>query len=105
MTVIVLERVPIAVRGELTRWMLELRAGVFIGSLTAMVREKLWAHICQRMKTGAGLLIYNSDNEQGFAMQYWGNTDRQVVDYDGLALVRVPPHQSAAQAEPEPIET
>ena len=42
MVVLVLERVPASLRGELSRWMLEARAGVFIGDVTAMVRDKLW---------------------------------------------------------------
>ena len=33
MVVMILERVPPSLRGELTRWMLELRAGVFVGTL------------------------------------------------------------------------
>ena len=37
------ERVPQSLRGELTRWLLELKAGVFVGRVSAMVRERLWA--------------------------------------------------------------
>jgi len=39
MTVIILERVPVGVRGELTRWMLEIHTGVFVGTLSARVRS------------------------------------------------------------------
>ena len=89
MTVIVLERVPVSLRGELTRWMLELKPGVFVGRISAMVRDKLWEHVCGKMKGGAGTLIYSSDSEQGFTMRFWGATTRAVVDFDGLALVQV----------------
>jgi len=42
MVVMILERVPASLRGELTRWLLELRAGVFVGTLKPVVRRKLW---------------------------------------------------------------
>ncbi len=45
MVVIILESVPTSVRGELTRWLLELHAGVFVGNISAMVRDKLWEMI------------------------------------------------------------
>ncbi len=54
MMVLVLERVPPSLRGELTRWLLELRAGVFVGTVSALVRERLWQLACERMGEGAG---------------------------------------------------
>lgn len=88
MTVMVLERVPVSLRGELTRWMLELRAGVFVGKVSALVREKLWEQVCDGMRTGAGTLVYSSDAEQGFTMRFCGETARSIVDFEGLALVQ-----------------
>lgn len=89
MTVLVLERVPTSLRGELTRWMLEVRAGVFVGRLSALVRDKLWAYVCDGMKGGAGTLIYSSDAEQGFSLRFMGETSRSLVDFEGLWLVRI----------------
>lgn len=90
MVVMVLERVPPSLRGELTRWMLELRAGVFVGTLTALVRDKLWELACKGMAEGAGILVYSADTEQGFAIRFWGIPDRLVEDFEGLTLIRVP---------------
>ncbi len=42
MVVMILERVPESVRGELSLWMIEPKAGVFVGNLSALVRDKLW---------------------------------------------------------------
>ena len=89
MTVIVLERVPVSLRGELTRWMLELKAGVFVGKVSAMVRDRLWERVCTNMKGGAGMLIYSSDAEQSFTMRFWGAPDRTIVDFDGLSLIQI----------------
>ena len=89
MTVLVLERVPVGLRGELTRWMLEVRAGVFVGRLSALVRDKLWEYVCEGMKGGAGTLIYSSDAEQGFSLRFMGEPRRSVVDFEGLWLVQI----------------
>ena len=88
--VMVLERVPTSVRGELTRWMLELQAGVFVGEISALVRDKLWEAVCGKMAGGAGILAYNSDTEQGFAFRFWGATGKVIEDFEGLNLVRTP---------------
>ncbi len=88
--VLMLERVPASLRGELTRWLLEPKAGVFVGRVSAMVRDKLWERVCARMKGGAGMLVYSADTEQGYAIRFHGATSRTVVDFEGLALIRVP---------------
>ena len=90
MTVMVLERVPVGLRGELTRWMLEIHAGVFVGKLSAIVRDLLWEQVCGQMREGAGLLVYQTNNEQGFALRSCGATDRRLVQAEGLFLVRIP---------------
>ncbi|MBK5290347.1 MAG: type I-E CRISPR-associated endoribonuclease Cas2 [Acidobacteriia bacterium] len=87
MVVLVLERVPIVLRGELTRWMLEIRSGVFVGTLTPVVRDRLWRRACQEMAGGAGILVYSVRNEQGFSVDLWGDPSRSVVDIEGLRLV------------------
>ncbi len=89
MTVMVLERVPAGVRGELTRWMLEPKTGVFVGEPSGLVREKLWAQVGAKLGGGAALLIYSSDAEQGFVMESYGDTSRRLVDFEGLWLVQV----------------
>ena len=90
MTVIILERVPENVRGELTRWLLELHSGVFVGRISALVRDVLWDYICQHMGDGAGWLMYQQNNEQGFGLKTWHDTKRQLVDMEGLLLVMIP---------------
>ena len=91
MVVLVLERVPVSLRGELTRWMLEIRSGVFVGTLTSVVRDRLWRKACQEMAGGAGILVYAARNEQGFSVDLWGDPTRSVVDFEGLRLVETHP--------------
>ena len=90
MVVIILERVPESLRGELSRWLLETKAGVFVGTVTAAVRERLWEWVCGAMGGGSGMLIFNARNEQGFEIRFWGATRRSVLDWEGLKLISVP---------------
>src|SRR5262249_51742779 len=96
----VLENAPTSVRGELTRWMLELRAGVFVGNISAAVRDALWQMVCRKLRCGAGMIVFNAANEQGFNILFCGNTSRTIEDFDGLLLIRQP--QTAEQA-PEQV--
>ena len=82
MVVLVLERVPVSLRGELSRWLLEPRAGVFVGRMPAGVRDKLWEKACSEIGGGAGILIHNADNEQGFSVRFWGSTNPSVLAYE-----------------------
>lgn len=88
MVVLILERVPPSLRGELTRWFLEPKAGVFVGRVSALVRDKLWEKACKQAKDGGCLLLHSSDHEQGYRVRSFGQTTRHIEDFDGLVLVR-----------------
>jgi CRISPR-associated protein Cas2 len=91
MVVMILEKVPRSLRGELSRWLIEPKAGVFVGDVSAMVRDKLWEKCCQRITAGAGVVqIWSTNNEQGYQVRIWGHTQRKIVDYEGLKLVCIP---------------
>lgn len=85
----ILDRASNSLRGELTRWLLEPRAGVFVGRVSAMVRDKLWEKVCGEIGNKAGcLMIYAANNEQGFAIRTFGETARLIEDFEGMLLVR-----------------
>jgi CRISPR-associated protein Cas2 len=90
MVLILLERVPPSLRGELTRWLLQPRAGVFIGNISAMVREKLWEKLLRAKRIGAVTMIHSTNSEQGFAIRTYGRTSKWIEDFDGLLLVKTP---------------
>jgi CRISPR-associated protein Cas2 len=90
MVVLILERVPAALRGELTRWMLEPKTGVFVGRVSAMVRDLLWEKVCKAARGGGCTMIHTANREQGFAIRLHGDPSRQVEDFEGLFLIRVP---------------
>ncbi len=90
MVVLIVESAPVGVRGEITRWMIEPRAGVFIGKMSAAVRDKLWELVCSKVKTGGAAMLFPMPTEQGFAVRTHGERARDLVDYEGLTLVRIP---------------
>jgi CRISPR-associated protein Cas2 len=90
MTVVVVERVTPGLRGKLTRWMLEIHPGVFVGRISPRVREKLWKVIQGARRLGACTLVVSAPNEQGFVLEAAGDPSRTIADYDGLVLLRRP---------------
>lgn len=95
MTLFILEQMKPGVRGELRKWMLEIRPGVFIGSLSARVRDLLWKKIVIRVKEDemtelhylGAWMIHDAPNEQGFRMETVGETKKELRDFDGLMLI------------------
>lgn len=90
MVVMVLESVPVSVRGELTRWLIEPHPGLFVGHVNAMVRDRLWEKCCEAKRLGGVVQIWSTNNEQRFLMRAHGDTRREIVELEGLQLIRVP---------------
>jgi len=91
--VVIFEGAPASVRGELTRWLLEPRAGVFVGRVSAEVRDRLWALMVQRLadrsSDAAIVMVHAADNEQGYTFRIAGDPSRSIRYFDGLELVQV----------------
>jgi CRISPR-associated protein Cas2 len=47
MVVVVTENVPPRLRGRLAIWLLEIRAGVYVGDISKRVREMIWQQVTQ----------------------------------------------------------
>jgi CRISPR-associated protein Cas2 len=90
MLVMILETVPVGLRGELTRWLIEPHPGVFVGHVSALVRDRLWQKCTMGLKGGGLVQIWSTNNEQRFQMRTFGVTRREMVDFDGLQLIRLP---------------
>lgn len=99
MTVIVLTNCPIGLRGQLTRWMLEISPGVYVGRPNIRVRDKLWSMIIEMIKNGRAIMVEHAANEQGFKFRVHHN-DWEPVDVDGLQLIRRPVTQSKSRMKP-----
>lgn len=89
MVVLVLTAVPPGLRGHVTRWMLEIAPGVFVGRISARVRDFLWARVLDYCHEGRAVLIYPADNEQG--MEFRTHRPKwRPTDFDGISLVMRP---------------
>lgn len=89
MTVIVLTLCPAGLRGLLTRWLLEIAPGVFVGTTTARVRDLLWDEVRQYAGNGRALLVHSTDNEQGYTFRTHDHA-WHPTDHEGLTLIRRP---------------
>ena len=99
MVLMMLERVTPSIRGELTRWLIQPRTGVFVGKVSALVRDKLWDRVVHSLaslkprksgRTPGAIMVYTTNNEQGFAIRITGRTDKHITDFEGLFLVKSP---------------
>ncbi len=86
MTVIVLIAAPEGLRGHLTRWLVEVNAGVFVGNPSRRIRDRLWETLATRIGDGQAILVEPASNEQGWAVRTAGRDRWRPVDYDGLLL-------------------
>ncbi|MEV6358356.1 type I-E CRISPR-associated endoribonuclease Cas2e [Streptomyces hydrogenans] len=98
MTVIVLTNCPAGLRGFLTRWLLEISAGVFIGNPSARIRDILWNEVQQYAGQGRALLAHTTKNEQGYTFRTFDHT-WHPKDHEGLTLIHRPSHDP--QTPPE----
>lgn len=88
MTVLVLTAVPPGLRGHLTRWLLEVAPGVFVGRTTARVRQELWSRVLRYVgEKGRAVIVYPAHTEQGLAFEITGG-GWATVDSDGVTLIR-----------------
>ncbi|WP_372614041.1 type I-E CRISPR-associated endoribonuclease Cas2e [Halomonas sp.] len=91
MLVVVTEAVPSRLRGRLAIWLLEIRAGVYVGDVTKRIREMIWEQIDALAEEGNVAMAWASNHESGFEFQTYGANRREPVDHDGLRLVRFLP--------------
>lgn len=87
MLVIVVENVPPRLRGRLAIWLLELRAGVYVGNYSAKVRQYVWEQVEAGIGEGNAVMAWRTNNEAGFDFMTLGTNRRIPVELDGAKLV------------------
>lgn len=95
MTILVLTAVAPGLRGLLTRWLMEVQPGVFVGRVSRRIRERIWTQVTARTGDGQAVLIFPARTEQGFQVCTAGRDRWTPVDAEGLTLV-LRPHQRQA---------
>ncbi|OFS16957.1 type I-E CRISPR-associated endoribonuclease Cas2e [Corynebacterium sp. HMSC27B11] len=86
MMVLIVTACPAGLRGDLTKWLMELAPGTFVGRPSARIRELLWDRTVELCKDGRALLVYSSNNEQGMEFRTHRH-DWEPTDFDGLKLM------------------
>lgn len=89
MVVIVLTAVPAGLRGFLTRWLLEIAPGVFVGRVSQRIRTALWFRIVEMSNDGRAIMVFAADNEQRFDFRVHRH-DWAIDNLDGVNLIRRP---------------
>lgn len=87
MLVIVTENVPPRLRGRLGLWLVEVRAGVYVGKVSRRVREMIWNNLEQGIENGNVVMVWSSNTESGFDFLTLGENRRMPVEMDGIKLV------------------
>lgn len=87
MLVIVVENVPPRLRGRLAVWLLEVRAGVYVGKVSRKTREMIWHQVEEECEEGNAVLIWPTQTEQGYDFATVGRNRRLPISFDGIRLV------------------
>ena len=85
--VIVVENAPPRLRGRLAVWLLEIRAGVYVGRYSRRVRERIWAEVEDLIESGDAVMAWAVPTDQGYDFATAGHNRRMPIDFDGLKLV------------------
>lgn len=96
MLVIVLENAPPRLRGRLAIWLLEVRAGVYVGNYAAKVRDYIWAQVEAGIEDGNAVMAWRTSNEAGFDFVTLGQNRRVPIEVDGAKLVSFLPEAGSA---------
>jgi CRISPR-associated protein Cas2 len=96
MLVIVLENAPPRLRGRLAIWLLEVRAGVYVGNYSAKVRDYIWQQVEVGIEDGNAVMAWRTQSEAGFDFVTLGKNRRMPVELDGVKLVSFLPDTASS---------
>lgn len=87
MMVIVVTNAPPRLRGRLAAWLVEVRAGVYVGDYSVRTREMIWRQVTECLEAGDAVMVWKASTDQGYDFVTCGQNRRMPVDFDGLKLV------------------
>ena len=103
MLVIVVENAPPRLRGRLAVWLLEIRAGVYVGHYGRRVREMTWDQVCGAIGEGNAVIAWTAPTDTGFAFETCGANRRIPLEMDGLRLVAFGPEAALPAVASAPL--
>ena len=87
MLVIAVSNAPPRLRGRLALWLLEIRAGIYVGDYSRKTREMIWGEVRAEIEDGDAIAAWPARNDNGYDFDTCGTNRRMPVDLDGLKLV------------------
>ncbi|TCS39010.1 type I-E CRISPR-associated endoribonuclease Cas2e [Reinekea marinisedimentorum] len=93
MLMVVTEAVPDRLRGRLAVWLLEIRAGVYVGDVSRRIREMIWEQVDALAEDGNVVMSWATNTESGFEFVTYGENRREPIGIDGMRLVKFKPVQ------------
>ena len=97
MLVIVVSNAPPRLRGRLAVWLLEVRAGVYVGNYSRRTREMIWSQVREEIGDGDAIIAWAVRNDAGYDFDTCGENRRVPADMDGMKLVRFLPRPTDAE--------
>lgn len=91
MLVIAVNNAPPRLRGRLAVWLLEIRAGVYVGNYSRRTREMIWEQVQSLIEQGDATIAWAAANDAGYDFDTCGVNRRAPTDLDGMKLVRFLP--------------
>lgn len=101
MVVLIVTACPPGLRGHLSRWLLEICPGVFVGVLNRRVRDLVWERVIELVKDGRAIMVFPARNEQRLEFRVH-RYDWEPVDLDGVSLIRRPHTGQALDSAAKP---
>lgn len=99
MLVIVVENAPSRLRGRLALWLLEIRAGVYVGKVSRRIREMIWDTVKYGINDGNAVMAWSTSTESGYDFLTLGKNRRIPKEMDGLRLVSFLPEDKGQNEE------
>jgi len=93
MLAIVVENAPPRLRGRLAVWLLEVRAGVYVGKVSRRIREMIWQQVEKGIEAGNAVMVWSTNTESGFDFMTLGENRRIPIEMDGIKLVSFLPEK------------
>lgn len=97
MLAIVVENAPPRLRGRLAIWLLEVRAGIYVGNVSRRVREMIWEQVELGIEDGNAVIVWNTNTESGFDFMTLGRNRRIPKEMDGIKLVSFLPEGDVSE--------
>ena len=93
MLVIAVNKAPPRLRGRLAVWLLEIRAGIYVGNYSRRTREMIWGQVQDEIDVGDAIIAWAAPNDAGYDFDTCGVNRRMPTDLDGFKLVNFLPQQ------------